>query len=113
MAVEGLSSEELREAIASGRAQIKQGPTPDTIEISMPFDVTDEAGRQVGYRFSEARSVAVFLKFVNICKAPAYSRKETCWMLFISIKMLMYQVTKILNMFRSCYSDLRQLQEMT
>nr|XP_054930136.1 uncharacterized protein LOC126536779 [Dermacentor andersoni] len=49
LAVEGLSSEELREAIASGRAQIKQGPTPDTIEISMPFDVTDEAGRQVTY----------------------------------------------------------------
>lgn len=36
--VEGFSSEELREAIASGRAQIKQGPTPDTIEISMPYD---------------------------------------------------------------------------
>uniref|UniRef100_A0A2R5LES7 Putative c2h2-type zn-finger protein n=1 Tax=Ornithodoros turicata TaxID=34597 RepID=A0A2R5LES7_9ACAR len=35
--VEGFSSEELREAIASGRAQIKQGPTPDTIEISMPY----------------------------------------------------------------------------
>lgn len=49
LAVEGLSSEELREAIASGRAQIKQGPTPDTIEISMPFDVADETGRQVTY----------------------------------------------------------------
>lgn len=49
LAVEGLSSEELHNAIASGRAQIKQGPTPDTIEISMPFDVTDEAGRQVTY----------------------------------------------------------------
>ncbi|XP_077520152.1 uncharacterized protein LOC144129976 [Amblyomma americanum] len=49
LAIEGLSSEELHNAIASGRAQIKQGPTPDTIEISMPFDVTDEAGRQVTY----------------------------------------------------------------
>ncbi|XP_077560688.1 uncharacterized protein LOC144175474 [Haemaphysalis longicornis] len=49
LAVEGLSSEELREAIASGRAQIKQGPTPDTIEISMPFDAADEGGPQVTY----------------------------------------------------------------
>lgn len=49
LAVEGLSSEELREAIASGRAQIKQGPTPDTIEISVPFDVADETGTQMTY----------------------------------------------------------------
>lgn len=49
LAVEGLSSEELREAIASGRAQIKQGPTPDTIEISMPFDGANEGGPQVTY----------------------------------------------------------------
>ncbi|CAN8027391.1 unnamed protein product [Ixodes persulcatus] len=49
LAVEGFSSEELREAIATGRAQIKQGPTPDTIEISMPFEVTEGAGEQVTY----------------------------------------------------------------
>ncbi|CAN8003936.1 unnamed protein product [Ixodes pacificus] len=49
LAVEGFSSEELREAIATGRAQIKQGPTPDTIEISMPFEVTQGAGEQVTY----------------------------------------------------------------
>ncbi|KAM7292510.1 uncharacterized protein ISCGN_025653 [Ixodes scapularis] len=49
LAVEGFSSEELREAIATGRAQIKQGPTPDTIEISMPFEVTEGASEQVTY----------------------------------------------------------------
>lgn len=49
LAVEGLSSEELREAIASGRAQITQGPTPNTIEISMPYDADGEGGTQVTY----------------------------------------------------------------
>lgn len=38
LAVAGLGNQELQEALVSGQAQIKQGTSPDTFEISVPFN---------------------------------------------------------------------------
>ncbi|XP_023228414.1 zinc finger protein 226-like [Centruroides sculpturatus] len=38
LAVAGLGNQELQDALVSGQAQIKQGTSPDTFEISVPFN---------------------------------------------------------------------------